>query len=86
MSYFLERRLAPALIAALRPNGLLFYQTFNHIQLGRGPANPDYRLQDNELLRLFSPLAVRYYREDTLTASDQDIADEAMLVAQKTQP
>lgn len=80
VSYFLERDLAPALIAALRPGGLLFYQTFNHIRLDRGPNNPAWRLEDNELLRLFAPLAVRYYRED---GRGGEIPDEALLVAQK---
>lgn len=84
VSYFLQRSLVPAIIAALRPGGLLFYQTFNHIQLGRGPSNPDYRLQENELLKLFAGLNIRYYREDA-TAGDatQGVRDEALLVAQK---
>ncbi len=83
VSYFLERRLAPAIIDALRPNGLLFYQTFNQNQCGRGPTNPAWRLQDNELLRLFKPLSVRYYREEGMTGDAQAIRDEALLVAQK---
>lgn len=83
ISYFLERDLATTLIEALRPNGLLFYQTFNQHQLGRGPANPAYRLQDNELLHLFAPLSVRYYREDGLARESLGLADEALLVAQK---
>ncbi len=84
VSYFLERRLAPAIVDALRPDGLLFYQTFNQNQCGRGPGNPAYRLADNELLRLFKPLSVRYYREEGMTGdSAQAIRDEALLVAQK---
>lgn len=83
VSYFLDRSLAPALIEALRPNGLLFYQTFNQNQLGRGPGNLDYRLQDNELLQLFGSLSIRYYREDGLAGNGQGLADEALLVAQK---
>lgn len=84
VSYFLDRSLAPALIEALRPNGLLFYQTFNQNQLGRGPGKLDYRLQDNELLQLFGSLSIRYYREDaTAGNTGQGIRDEALLVAQK---
>jgi len=82
VSYFLDRRLAPAIIRALRPNGLLFYQTFNQRLLGRGPSNPAWRLQDKELLSLFAPLSLRYYREDSLD-EEHALADEAMLVAQK---
>lgn len=85
VSYFLDRRLASAIIDALRPNGLLFYQTFNHIQLGRGPGKPAFRLEENELLRMFAPLAIRYYREDGMAGdSEQGLRDEALLVAQKT--
>ncbi len=76
VSYFLDREIAPAIIKALKPGGLLFYQTFNQNQLGRGPGNPAYRLQENELLRLFAPLTVRFYREE-------QASDEAMLIAQK---
>lgn len=84
VSYYLDRELAPAIIKALKSGGRLFYQTFNHIQLGRGPANPAYRLQEKELLELFSKLRIRYYREDESTDSSPDaIRDEAMLVAQK---
>ena len=55
---FLERALCPAIAAALRPGGVLFYQTFT-----AGLANPDYLLGPNELLALFPTLAVCSYRE-----------------------
>ena len=62
VSYFLERSLAPALIAALRPGGLLFYQTFGPERIDdHGPTNPAYRLQQDELLELFAPLATQVY-------------------------
>lgn len=84
VSYFLDRQLAPAIVKALKPGGLLFYQTFNQQQCGRGPGNPAYRLQDNELLRLFKDLSVRYYREDgTAGDGEQGQRDEARLVGQK---
>jgi SAM-dependent methyltransferase len=76
VSRFLERRLAPALIAALRPAGLLFYQTFMGDAVGAvGPQNPAYRLAAQELLALFRPLRVLVYREET---------QEALLVAQQS--
>lgn len=76
VSRFLERSLAPALIAALRPVGLLFYQTFmgNAVE-AVGPQNPAYRLETQELLALFRPLRVLVYREEER---------EAMLVGQKS--
>lgn len=85
VSHFLERQLAPALRAALRPAGVLFYQTFSHLRIDEsGPQNPVFRLEDNELLSLFTGLKVRVYREDGLLGDHQHgFRNEAMLVAQK---
>lgn len=85
VSYFLDRSLIPALIAGLKQGGLIFYQTFTRIAVsGQGPANPDYRLGDNELLRLFESLNLRCYREENrlgdLSTGQRDVA---MLVAEK---
>ena len=63
VSYFLDRTLADAIIKALKPNGLLFYQTFNQNQQGRGPSNPEFRLKQDELLKLFADLEMRFYQE-----------------------
>jgi SAM-dependent methyltransferase len=85
VSHYLERRLFPALIAALRPGGLLFYQTFSRSGVSeRGPSNPAFRLDDNELLRLCGELAVRFYREEQrLGDLDKGQRDLAMLVAER---
>lgn len=65
VAHFLERSLAPALAAALRPGGLLFYQTFALNGVGAcGPSNLCYRLATNELLHLFPGLTLRFYREE----------------------
>ena len=65
VSRFLERPLVPALIDALRPGGLLFYETFTREKVDEtGPSNPDFRLAPNELLILFSPLRLVAYREE----------------------
>jgi SAM-dependent methyltransferase len=85
VSHFLERGLAPAIAAALRPAGLLFYQTFTREAVSDcGPANPAYRLATNELLGLFPDLVVRYYREEgrvgDLHLGTRDIAQ---LIAQR---
>lgn len=65
VAHFLERPLAPALAAALRPGGLLFYQTFAQEAVsGCGPSDPCFRLGTNELLRLFPGLTLRFYREE----------------------
>lgn len=84
VSHFLDRSLAPHLIAALRPGGLIFYQTFVLDAVdAAGPANPEYRLGPNELLALFSPLRILVYREEG-TAGDihHGWRNEAMLVGQ----
>ncbi len=85
VSYFLERDLVPSLIASLRQGGLIYYQTFTCISVtDDGPSNQIYRLGDNELLKLFSPLAVRFYREENLLGDlSKGQRDVAMLVAEK---
>lgn len=85
VSHFLERSLAPAIAAALRPGGLLYYQTFNREPVsGRGPSNPAYRLAPNELLRLFDGLRVRLYRDEGRQGDTRrGLRDLAQLVAQR---
>lgn len=83
---FLHRPLCPLITEALRPGGLLFYQTFlrNRLNPEIGPNNPDYLLQRNELLSLFPHLKVIAYREEgTLAARTGVFGNEAFLVAQK---
>lgn len=87
VSYFLDRGLAPALAEALRPTGLLLYQTFSQQAVSAcGPSNPAYRLATNELLSLFSRLLVRFYREEgRLGDPGQGTRDVAQLIAQKAE-
>jgi 2-polyprenyl-3-methyl-5-hydroxy-6-metoxy-1,4-benzoquinol methylase len=86
VSYYLERTLIADLIDALLPGGLIYYQTFTQTAVSNlGPANPAYRLTDNELLQLFSSLKLRYYREENrLGYLHHGIRDVAMLVAEKS--
>lgn len=85
VSYFLERNLLPHLVKALRPGGLLFYQTFiKEVMLERGPKSTEWRLANNELLHAFSDLRVHYYLEEGYLGEDSsEDADIAMLVASK---
>jgi tellurite methyltransferase len=87
VSHFLERVLMPAIAAALRPSGVLFYQTFAREAVSDcGPSNPDFRLETNELLRLFQGLTVRVYREEgRLGDLSRGTRDLAMLVAQRAE-
>ncbi|MDH5785717.1 MAG: methyltransferase domain-containing protein [Chromatiales bacterium] len=70
VSRFLQRELCPAMAAALKPGGVLFYQTFT-TRRDKGPSNPDFLLQPGELPSLFAGLEVLVYQEgeeDTLVA------------------
>ncbi|HKK04584.1 MAG TPA: methyltransferase domain-containing protein [Gammaproteobacteria bacterium] len=85
VAHFLERSLCPAISAALRPGGLLFYQTFTRARVtDTGPGNPAFRLERNELLHLFADLSLVVYREEARIGKlTQGFRDQAMLVAQK---
>ncbi len=85
VSNFLERTVCPAIIKALRPQGLVFYQTWTrHKVAAVGPSNPDYLLDDNELLQIFQGLKIRVYREESLSGDkDNGWRNQAMLVAQR---
>lgn len=83
--HFLDRSLIPHLRDALRPGGLIYYQTFLKENCDdAGPRNPDYRLGANELLRLFAGLHIIYYREEgRVGRNGEGFRDEAMLIAQR---
>ena len=84
---FLERALCDAIAAALRPGGLLFYQTFTRERSGPGPSNPDFLLAPGELLGLFPGLQTVYYREDRLIGDlAAGLRGEALLVARAQAP
>ena len=82
---FLERSLCPDIENALRPGGVLVYQTWVAGKVSdEGPSNPDFLLADNELLRLFSNLSVRYFRDEGgLGDLDQGSRNQSVLIAQK---
>ena len=63
--HFLYRSGCQALVDALKPGGVLFYQTFTREKLSAGgPSSADFLLESGELLSLFSGLTLHYYRED----------------------
>ncbi|OBS08266.1 class I SAM-dependent methyltransferase [Acidihalobacter prosperus] len=83
VSRFLARALSPVLAAALKPNGLLFYQTFGppSVDPGRGPRCADFRLAQGELPRLFPALELRAYREEgAFGDTKRGLRDEAYAV------
>ena len=89
VSRFLVRELMPVLIRALRPRGVLFYQTFIQEKSSDvGPGNPDYLLAENELLGLCDGMRVLAYREEGLVGDNKGqpqkgFRNEAMIVAQR---
>ena len=62
---YLQRSLFPQLQRALRPGGVLLFETFTRAQLefNGGPRNPEYLLRSGELRNAFSGLRVLFYRE-----------------------
>jgi tellurite methyltransferase len=86
VGHFLERGLAPALVEALKPQGLLFYQTFSQMRVDdSGPNNPAYRLAENELLTLFATLKLRVYREEGLCGDiRRGFRNQVMYLGQKS--
>lgn len=86
VSRFLDRELIPQLLTALKPSGLLFYQTFTlEKTANEGPSNPNFLLKKTELLSLFSELSpIIYHEEACIGDIKQGIRNEAILIAQKS--
>ncbi|MCG8324075.1 MAG: methyltransferase domain-containing protein [Thiotrichales bacterium] len=85
VSHFLDRSLMPALIGALKENGLLFYQTFTRLKISdTGPTNPDYLLERHELLKTFSEQDIVFYCDNgDIGDTQQGLRNEAMIVVRK---
>jgi tellurite methyltransferase len=62
---YLQRDLFRALRAAVRPGGVVVYETFTTAQraLGRGPTSPDHLLEPGELRRAFEGFDLLFYEE-----------------------
>lgn len=63
--YYRQPSLYAKLAQALRPGGILFYETYTREQLvfPNGPRNPEHLLAPLELARAFRSLEVVFYRE-----------------------
>lgn len=64
--FYLEREILPRLAEALRPGGLVVYKTYTceHKNFAtKGPQNPEYFLQPNELLHAFPGFRILLYEE-----------------------
>ncbi len=85
VSYFLSRDIIPDLVRALKPGGLIYYQTFTRQRVSvRGPRRTGFRLADQELLHLFADLQIVFYREEGLVGDvHKGLRDEAMFIGTK---
>jgi SAM-dependent methyltransferase len=84
--FYLYRPLFPSLVDALKPGGVLMYETFtidNHVH-HQHPRRQEFCLARNELLQLTSGLMVVHYDEGAHEGGDgADRVYTAQLVAQK---
>jgi SAM-dependent methyltransferase len=78
--HYLHRPLFPSLVDALRPGGVLVYETFTRAQAARGkPTNPAFLLEPDELVKLVRPLEILVSRE-----GDYDGRMVASVIARRT--
>jgi len=63
--HYLQRSLFPQMERALRPGGMLLFETFTraHLEFGNGPKKPEYLLDSHELSAAFPALRTIFYRE-----------------------
>src|SRR5262249_10925261 len=62
---YLNRELFPALVHTLKPGGILIYVTYTigQLRFPRGPHDPRFLLQPDELRQAFSNLEILHYGE-----------------------
>ncbi|OMH39458.1 bifunctional 2-polyprenyl-6-hydroxyphenol methylase/3-demethylubiquinol 3-O-methyltransferase UbiG [Motiliproteus sp. MSK22-1] len=85
VSAYLERTLCSAISNALKPGGLIFYQTFTQQKTDNtGPSNPDFLLESGELFALFADLIpVAYRQESDCGDLSRGLRNQAYLIARK---
>ena len=78
---YLHRPLFPALMEAIKPGGLVIYETFTieNLRFGR-PNNPDFLLKPGELRTIFQDWQIIFHSEGFLPDPDRAMAQ---IVARK---
>ncbi len=72
---YLHRPLVPAIRNAIRPSGVLIYETFTVDQVRYGkPTNPDFLLERNELRRWFADWEILHYAEGVQPDPERAVA------------
>lgn len=76
---YLHRPLCHWIEQALRPGGLLLYETFTEgqLKLGGGPKNPSFLLTEGELPKLFRCLKTEQFEETIIPERHQALASLA---------
>jgi len=66
--YYLQRSLALSIVAALKPGGVLVFETFtiDQLQFGWGPKVPGHLLRPGELREMFAGLETLLYHEGVI--------------------
>ena len=85
VSQFLDRKLIKHIRHAIKPKGLIFYQTFIKDRIIKsGPENPDYQLNENELLDFFEDWKLIFYKEEGMIGDlSRGFRNQAMIISQK---
>jgi SAM-dependent methyltransferase len=73
-AFYLNRRLFPALRAAVRPGGILIFETHLVADEADGPAGPKYRLRPGELRRGLRGWDVLYTKDGLCRAGRRTLA------------
>jgi SAM-dependent methyltransferase len=78
---YLWRPLFPNLVGALRPGGVLIYETFalGNERYGR-PSNPEHLLLPNELLHSLEPMAVVAFEQGVISTPKQAVIQRVCAV------
>ena len=78
---YLWRPLFPNLVDALRPGGVLIYETFaaGNERYGR-PSNPEFLLRPGELLHSLEPLAIVAFEQGVTSAPKSAVVQRACAV------
>src|SRR2546422_8841881 len=81
VTHFLYRPLFPDLVGALRPGGVLIYETFalGNERYGR-PSNPAFLLRPDELLHSLEPLAVVAFEQGLVSEPKQAVIQRVCAV------
>jgi len=85
--YYLQRSLSPRIAAALKPRGVLVFESFtiDQLQFGWGPKSPDHLLRPGELQELFAGLETLLYHEGIIQG-DRGPKAVARLIGRKASP